>query len=461
MSRSRFFLRSFCLKTFSRSMLTFPVVIAGLLLSYGTFAMTEDECKSKEKGTCIEIKTGSSGDEACGDDYSYRGRCDNLGGAFSPHACCVSGGVTKSACESSSGKCQSADCGTGYKSAGKCLASDGGGTCCIPNGATKESECLCDGKPGQCVEEALCPTGTHHFGICKGASWGVSAKCCIPDSCKPTPVGASGPSPAAGLNYVPLENIPGFEGQGGDFPTYLKNLYLFALWIVALSALFMLTVGGFLYLSSAGNTHLIGNAKKTIYASLIGLVLALLSWLLLDTINSDLTNLKLSGLSISGSGTGGSGGGGGPSNPPVGGSAGKVLEEAYKMVALSDQKKCEYSQSTPRNGCDQSQSHPHTDCSDFTVSAYKRAGCSSPPDGTANMIGVAEEIGDKSTLKAGDAIVYNHGAGHVVICENDGCSTYTAAASTKSDLVRGRDSGHMFREAGLKVLRVSKYCKDS
>ena len=59
----------------------------------------------------------------------------------------------------------------------------------------------------------------------------------------------------------------------------------------------MLVVGGFLYLSSAGNTALLGTAKKTIYSALIGLVIALVSWLLLDTINSDLTNLKLSGLS--------------------------------------------------------------------------------------------------------------------------------------------------------------------
>lgn len=339
-------------------------------------------------------------------------------------------------------------------------------TCCGKSDASEESE----NKDVQCAKihkgkcfhqnqtKDICTvSGMELKGECESEN-GVEMICCF-DSKNPNNAYSSNTtsSGSAALNYTPLENLPGFEGQSGDFATYFKNLYLLALWIVGISALFMLVVGGFLYLSSAGNTHLLGTAKKTIYAALIGLIIALISWLLLDTINSDLTNLKLSGLS----GMSGTGGGASTSSP-VAGSAGKVLEEAYKMVALSEQNKCEYSQQTPRNGCDQSKSYPHTDCSDFTVSAYKRAGCSAPPDGTSNMVGVAEAIGDKSSLKPGDAIVYNNGSqGHVVICENSGCSTYTAAASTKADLVKGRDSGHMFQEPGLKVLRVSKYCKDS
>lgn len=142
-----------------------------------------------------------------------------------------------------------------------------------------------------------------------------------------TPSSPSGST--AALNYTPLENLPGFEnlesreieGCGSNmFCKYFKALYLLALWIVGISALFMLVVGGFLYLSSAGNTHLLGTAKKAIYAALIGLIIALISWLLLDTINSDLTNLKLSGLSgaVGTSTNGGATSGNEGKTPPAG-----------------------------------------------------------------------------------------------------------------------------------------------
>ncbi|MFZ1735784.1 MAG: pilin [Candidatus Moraniibacteriota bacterium] len=133
------------------------------------------------------------------------------------------------------------------------------------------------------------------YGSCGSNQQGGSV-CCIPKDCSPTTTPTANTSGSTSLNYTPLENLPGFDGQSGDFATYFGNLYKLALWIVGISALFMLVVGGFLYLSSAGNTSLLGTAKKYIYSALIGLVIALISWLLLDTINGDLTNLKLSGL---------------------------------------------------------------------------------------------------------------------------------------------------------------------
>ena len=173
--------------------------------------------------------------------------------------------------------------------------------CCVPQGSTNDATCTrldCNGVKGVC-QTVSCGDGLKKNGICD-TTLGVSQVCCIPKDCTPsessTGSGSNTTSGTASLNYTPLENLPGFEGQGGDFATYFGNLYKLALWIVAISALFMLVVGGFLYLSSAGNTALLGTAKKVIYSALIGLVIALISWLLLDTINSDLTNLKLTGL---------------------------------------------------------------------------------------------------------------------------------------------------------------------
>lgn len=199
----------------------------------------------------------------------------------------------------------------GYKKYGHCDTSDT--PCCVPDENIPKSGSTpittkneCDATKGSDGKNAYCITTVGQncstFSLDQIGTCGSGTACCASKG-TPVPGGGTSSTPAspsgstAALNYTPLENLPGFEGQSGDFATYFKNLYLLALWIVAISALFMLVVGGFLYLSSAGNTHLLGTAKKAIYAALIGLIIALISWLLLDTINSDLTNLKLSGLS--------------------------------------------------------------------------------------------------------------------------------------------------------------------
>lgn len=100
----------------------------------------------------------------------------------------------------------------------------------------------------------------------------------------------------AGVQYQLLEKIPGTENLGSDLPSYLSALYKIALIVVTLSAVLMLSIGGFMYLTSAGNTASIGNAKGIIYDSLIGLVIALAAWLVLYIINPDLVKINLTNL---------------------------------------------------------------------------------------------------------------------------------------------------------------------
>ncbi len=101
-----------------------------------------------------------------------------------------------------------------------------------------------------------------------------------------------------GLQYQLLEKIPGTENlAGSNLPDYISALYKIALVIVTLSAVLMLSIGGFLYLTSAGNTSSMGNAKEIIYDSLIGLVIALSAWLVLYVINPDLVELNMGSLS--------------------------------------------------------------------------------------------------------------------------------------------------------------------
>jgi Type IV secretion system pilin len=105
-------------------------------------------------------------------------------------------------------------------------------------------------------------------------------------------------SVAAGFQYQLLEKIPGMEGvSGSDLPKYIEAIYKLALIIVVLSAVLMLSIGGFMYLTSAGNTAALTTAKGVIFDAVIGLVIALAAWLLLNVINPDLVNITIKGLS--------------------------------------------------------------------------------------------------------------------------------------------------------------------
>lgn len=108
----------------------------------------------------------------------------------------------------------------------------------------------------------------------------------------------AGADAATGLEYTLLEKIPGFSStDGSNLPEYLKALYRFGLIAIVLSAVFMLSIGGFFYLTSAGNTSALSTAKSIIFDSLIGLVIALAAYLILNVINPDLVNVSINGLS--------------------------------------------------------------------------------------------------------------------------------------------------------------------
>jgi len=88
--------------------------------------------------------------------------------------------------------------------------------------------------------------------------------------------------------YKQLETIPGVNGT--DFPSYVTGIYNFAIAVVLISALLMITIGGFYYITSAGNQAQAGTAKKIITDALLGLVVVFLIYLILNTINPDLMN---------------------------------------------------------------------------------------------------------------------------------------------------------------------------
>ncbi len=72
--------------------------------------------------------------------------------------------------------------------------------------------------------------------------------------------------------------------------------YYFIVGVAGLAAFVMLIWGGFQWLTSAGNPARITDAKDKITSALLGLLIILSSWLILQVINPELTILKLPGL---------------------------------------------------------------------------------------------------------------------------------------------------------------------
>lgn len=122
------------------------------------------------------------------------------------------------------------------------------------------------------------------------------------------------------LEYIPLE--PEFlglaEGQAApDVPTYLTTLYsTFFLLIIVFAVLFII-IGGIEYIGS-GRPGAKSDGKQKIMAAIFGLLIALSSWLILNTINPALLEFNfLDGETQDGGGEGGDSGGEDGGDPPT------------------------------------------------------------------------------------------------------------------------------------------------
>lgn len=103
-------------------------------------------------------------------------------------------------------------------------------------------------------------------------------------------------SAAPDLEYTPMEPIPGFEAssvKGETFVTFISNLYKFGIWTVGICALIMIAIGGYMYAASGGNNASMEKAKGFITDAIVGLILALLAYLILYIINPELVKIKM------------------------------------------------------------------------------------------------------------------------------------------------------------------------
>ncbi|HTK60462.1 MAG TPA: hypothetical protein VL283_04670 [Candidatus Baltobacteraceae bacterium] len=124
-----------------------------------------------------------------------------------------------------------------------------------------------------------------------GGSFGTT-----PQSDQRTPIVTEVPIPVAGT--VPgstADRINDYltSGKVEDVAQYIGIIYNFLISVAGMVAAVMMVVAGFQYLTSAGDSGKIGAAKSRMANALIGLVLALGAYTILNTINPRLLQLKL------------------------------------------------------------------------------------------------------------------------------------------------------------------------
>jgi hypothetical protein len=103
-----------------------------------------------------------------------------------------------------------------------------------------------------------------------------------------------------GVTFTPQVGIPGSDFRAGEvlgitgrsFIDYLVAFYQWAVGAIAILAVVMIMVAGFQWMAAAGNAAVIGKAKNRISNSLVGLLLAVGAYSLLNFINPSLVNLR-------------------------------------------------------------------------------------------------------------------------------------------------------------------------
>lgn len=96
---------------------------------------------------------------------------------------------------------------------------------------------------------------------------------------------------------VPIPGIPNeglSVGNGTDaLGQYIQAWYGFVIGAVGILATVMIMWAGFKWLTSRGNSKTISDAKEIIWSSIIGLLIAFLSYTILHLIDPDLTNIAM------------------------------------------------------------------------------------------------------------------------------------------------------------------------
>ena len=87
-------------------------------------------------------------------------------------------------------------------------------------------------------------------------------------------------------------SLPTFSADQ-DFGGLIKNIYDIAIALVGLAVLVQFTIAGLIYMLAAGNAAEVSSATKKMQNAVLGAILLLSAYLILNVINPDLTRTDL------------------------------------------------------------------------------------------------------------------------------------------------------------------------
>lgn len=89
--------------------------------------------------------------------------------------------------------------------------------------------------------------------------------------------------------YETLEPLPGVpQGSSPTVGGYLSSIYILGIGLAGVLAVLMIVIGGIQYIGSGMSPSAKEDAKGRITSAILGLLLALLSYIILNAINPDL-----------------------------------------------------------------------------------------------------------------------------------------------------------------------------
>lgn len=103
--------------------------------------------------------------------------------------------------------------------------------------------------------------------------------------------------PDSGFNSGAATNVGVYDKAAGTLNStllanYIGAIYNYGLAIAGILATIMLMAAGVIWLTSGGDSGKISQAKELISGSIVGLIILVVSWVILNTINPDLVALK-------------------------------------------------------------------------------------------------------------------------------------------------------------------------
>ncbi len=169
--------------------------------------------------------------------------------------------------------------------------------------------------------------------------------------------------------YNLLEPLPGFEEAvtPSNPVTYIEALYWYALGLAVVLSVLMLVIGGLEYTTSFASESNKGKAKARIENALIGLVIALTSYLILYTVNPEMATLKLKDIKEACALSGGGGSQRLPAEAPISGTADGNGNGNLQLEGTGPTSERYYTDSgTPSSGADLQLDNP-TQTNDFQL----------------------------------------------------------------------------------------------